>query len=578
LKSGRTGTLTARTILRLIKNSEKLRTTFGIALAPDEPINLIKVLERINEIFKAQGKLTASQAEALREVFATRGLVTPQLLLAEGAFEDLTKAIDDFIERGEGIAERLREIRELTTTAQLARFKNNIAVLANEFVTASLGGQSFAKVLKDINDDVAKSRDSFREAGSRVRTYIEAITALRRALQDIPDFQNTFNKSQEQFNRQFLTTAPVLSQLIIGFKVFNRGFEAIVNRFGKSIGQIRAEATIVENMAKRRKEVVDKLVSDRDKLAELRDRDLKIEGQDLTLSAEIKILQALETSELEILRAKERQLLATKNLETDEKALLELAKNRLDQQVALIKERQKEFQLASGLIQRFVQADEMEKEGLKRVIELVQLRPDELAKRYKKDMFDRKLIDDFFGDFSKKGQRAINELRIEEFDLPIEIPEEIQATELANQFGTAWEKSMLRAVGKFEIALLNAIETGLAKLAGRKPELIKPTASGETVGALPTITAPRRGEPGTFPLGERVFETRVGAGGALSGRELTARRKPETLQTIVTVGDITVRAEGTSPEVLAEAIKKAVDTSLKSNDTLDKINRNILKR
>jgi len=166
LRSGRTGRLTGRAILQLTKNSDKLASIFGITFDPDQPINFLDTIGKIADKMDENTQLTARQSEALQEVFATRGGVAVRLLIEN--FDKLQEAIANAEERAGGFAQKMRDIRMRTVTAQMERMRNILAVLLGDFVAGATGAGDLAEGLERINDALTDLREPIQTIGRAV--------------------------------------------------------------------------------------------------------------------------------------------------------------------------------------------------------------------------------------------------------------------------------------------------------------------------------------------------------------------------------------------------------------------------
>jgi TP901 family phage tail tape measure protein len=626
LKAGRTGTLTAQTILQLTKGSRQLAEVFKITFDPNQPISLIKTLEEMNKVFNRQGKLTFEQSQMLGQLFGARGIVVPQLLLASGGFENLSEAIALATQNAEGYAKRMREIRELTVQAQLERTKNILAILAIEFLNNAVGASNFAKSLKDMNDNLAKSKDKVKEAGITTAFYKENIMLLTEALafyanqiKQIPVIGQLFKGGEKvgQVLRDLRSWLNPLKILGTTFEKVGIPREEIANRQQALKDEFELQKKLAqasERLPEERKRLTEERdqrtlksikqelehqvnimkalgasaldvarireeafkdeeafmqINDREFEAQERHNDvleeeLKIRKQikDEVLEAQLDILKMLGASELDILKAKEKELINSKGLISDSQLLLELSQNRLQQEVALVAEKQKEWDLASSLFQQFVKADDLGKENLRRVMELVQLKPDELAQQYNTNMFDKNLIDDYFNSFSQLGQDAINKVRAEMFDLPVEIPEvgqfdtfrEAFPLDLANQFGLNLESGMLKAVESFKQAFQEAMQTVL--ISSKEPKIPQVDLGLGQIGM--GTKKPKEG------LGRTVKEISFKDGQRIE-RDLPAK------QPILRVENMTIDVRGEKTEELGEQVKQKFMKELDSISTQKKI-------
>ena len=136
------------------------------------------------------GKVTAAQSQILQEVFATRGGVAVRLLIEH--FDDLSDQIKDAIENAGGFAQKMRELRMDTIAGQMARMKNILAVLMDDFVTTAYGAENLADAIKLLNSSFEATRPiakgmgqainflgaGFRENYYQVRAFIEAMQEI----------------------------------------------------------------------------------------------------------------------------------------------------------------------------------------------------------------------------------------------------------------------------------------------------------------------------------------------------------------------------------------------------------------
>ena len=352
LRAGRTGRLTARTILQLTKNAKQLAHTFGITFDPKQPINFINTISQINDKLKTGGKLTARQSELLRKIFATRGAVAPRLLLED--FDGLTESIKNANENLEGFAERMKEIRMGTISAQMARTKNILAVLTNEFISGVYGVGDFANALKDINNNLETLKAPFRDIGNRVGFLFEQFS---KSVLITEKFLDNINKIKQPW-KLFVPSKGSLAGIEAFTKIFEetpylkiKGFEEYVKRMAKATDSAKAEGEEREKIAKIEEDLVEQTreaqITKSNALSEEKETIrhivalMKQQGASTLDIARYK-LQALKTSE--IIREEEELHLATLKaensvLEAQDKYRASLLDKLADQEIALLKTR-----------------------------------------------------------------------------------------------------------------------------------------------------------------------------------------------------------------------------------------------
>ena len=164
LRSGRTGRLTGRAILQLTKNAKKLSGIFDITFEPDAPIAFLETIGKIRDAMKVTGKITAEQGDVIQQVFATRAGVVIRLLIEH--WDDLNDQIKDAIENVDGFAQKMKEIRMETIAGQMARMKNILAALADEYVSTAFGAKNLADAIKILNDTLIATQPIAKGLGS----------------------------------------------------------------------------------------------------------------------------------------------------------------------------------------------------------------------------------------------------------------------------------------------------------------------------------------------------------------------------------------------------------------------------
>jgi len=504
LKAGRAGRLTGRAIVQLSKNAGKLAEIFGITFDSTKPINFVQTLKQIHSAMNTGTKLTEKQSRAIQQVFATRGAISIQLLL--DSFKEWNEALEFAGENAEGFAKRMEEIRMGTVTAQAERFKNILAVLGNEFMTGITGGQGFVETLRIINDWLVTLRPNIRAMGDMIGFASAKMGELSVFTEELAkrDFWGGLTRIDEKGNAESLLDAIKEIRENVG----NLTLEEYIQQQDKAVEKAEEENKQREKLTKttqdleglekvrtnelaKQKEVINsqvkimKIMGAHEKdIAKFKLEQLDILSEYMTLEEEeverlklqnalletqtryrqdmldtvrdtaLNILKVMGASESQILELKIRQLQLDKESIGQAQFMLQLTKLRHQQQLALLQEKQKELQTATSLYQQYKQADEFERTRLRRLMELRQLSPEELAKRYKENMFDQRIIDEYFSHFSQQGQQAIGEIIRQMFDLPMPAQgglAELPADQLRNLLGSPdlttpfWDNWMVQA-------------------------------------------------------------------------------------------------------------------------------------
>lgn len=479
LRAGRTGRLTARTILQITKNADKLRYIFGIVFDPKEPINLIGVITQINDKLKTTGKLTFEQQRALQVIFQTRGAISPRLLLE--SFDKLSESIKLAGENVDGFAQKMQQIRMATVTAQAARMRNIFAVLMNDFLSGVYSAKDFADTLKLLNETFISMRIPIQKIGQLIGWVATNFSQLALAVDEmakiefgasiwerfipgasvflkIGKLQETIKAmelkpvswreylaqqektaeiagKEEKIREQIKTTEEEIKKLRLGtlkeeqerikhnvslMKIMGANTLDIVNYRLESLESLRGllmEEDYELQLMQRQNEVLREQEKYRNNMVNVLEK------------AEISMLQAIGASELQILDIREKHLNAQRAIIGETQYMLKLGQLRTQQATALQQQKQKELQQATNLYMMYEKADMMERGRIRRLIELMSLTPEELAGRFRHDMYDQSVILKYWNNFSQQAQQAMGEAirlmeRLPQMRIPIpEMPE-----------------------------------------------------------------------------------------------------------------------------------------------------------
>lgn len=191
LRAGRTGRLTGRAILQLTKNAKKLAGILDITFDPDAPIAFLETIGKIRDAMKIAGKLTSEQGDIIQQVFATRAGVVIRLLIEH--WEDLSEQIKDAIENVDGFGKKMKEIRMDTIAGQMAKMKNILAVLMDDFLSTAHGAKNLAGFIKLLNANLIATRSIVQghgkiwaAMGEDYRVFEYKIRGVIQALKEVP--------------------------------------------------------------------------------------------------------------------------------------------------------------------------------------------------------------------------------------------------------------------------------------------------------------------------------------------------------------------------------------------------------
>jgi TP901 family phage tail tape measure protein len=466
LKSGKAGRMTGMAMIQLMKNSKQLAEVFGVVFDPTAPLNFLDVLRQIRKTMGDSVKITTEQSEAISKVFQVRAGVAIRLLLDH--LKELEETLIAAEKGAKGFAETMKEIMEHTTTAQMQRFKNILAVTVNEFFSAASGSGDFVQALKDINYALETySIPKFRELGMLIgyigseiarsiiwlvdwgnqwdetKGIIEGMIKPVFTSPPAPKFKSysEYRKEQEKQRKETEKTGKLREDIVKLEEEYQKlnlsraKDEKENERHLIELMKLRG-ATEIE-IAKKRTELFEEselMLKNEDELAtvmnlrnNLLEAELKLRTQitDVFQKAQLNMLKAQGYTELQIIVAQERQLELNRHNISDGKYMLTLADLRLNKALELQKIQEGEARTREDLIKKYKTADAGERKRISRLFELLKRSPNALAEdytaiigrgaEYELKQFNRKVIDEYWSYFSKEQKRAIaNRIAIEE--------------------------------------------------------------------------------------------------------------------------------------------------------------------
>jgi hypothetical protein len=144
----------------------------------------------------------------------------------------------------------------------------------------------------------------------------------------------------------------------------------------------------------------------------------------------------------------------------------------------------------TDLYMQYEKAGELERARIRRMMELRQMTPSDLSKQYESNAYDAKIIEQYWSNFSKEGQRAVGEVLKKKYDLPDaklpgggeDIPDRITESfspRVANDFWDAWTERAKTALDFFR-GQWESIANGTAPTLGenKKGEKSKEVGTG----------------------------------------------------------------------------------------------------
>ncbi len=549
LRAGRTGRLTARAFLQITKNADKLAKIFGVTFDPNEPLNFMNIMGDINEKLKIQGKLTAQQTEALRQVFATRALTPVQLIIQD--YDDLVEAQKQAVEEAENFAKRMAELKMDTVRGQMERMTNIKKVLFEDMVSAHMGAGDMAEGMKLLADGLENSRDMAEGLGLALRFI--GVNLSKLAL----DFKELAKQPLA-----ILFYPPALDRYFKGIADAGIAY--------KSLGQLEDERE-----AKKKQYAEDADIKEKEKLElqqmELKQQEELLAGEKLRgaeLKHQISILKIAGATEKEI------AMFRIESLEAERAIGMPDAEFRVQQQLRLnaliqaeLKDKQAVRKVIQGMYVDYIQADLIDdketKQGIRSLMNALTFDPTTMVIwwRTATDKW-RQMIIDNFGLLSKQQQDALREYWIatkQLTDIEIISPTAKLRDEFMDIPGSFWQDWIEKmdstgVMDKFRERFLGILdESTVSASAGR------PLAPG---GMTP------ENELMVKRINQRVedYRERIERINKPAEEYRKLVEKPQ-----VTIERIEVTAEGVTPEAIAEAVKEEVKERLESDETIRKI-------
>jgi len=377
LRSGRAGQLLGRAVIQLSQNSSQLASAFGITFDPNQPMNLLNTIKLLSDKLGSTKQLTVAQGQAIHDVFATQGQV-PIRLMIEGITE-LGSAIERAGGNIEGFTNKINDIRMMTVASQLERMKNINATLLASFLTGATGAGDYASALDKVNDSLETMKIPLQAIGSHLG-YINYLLG------------------QSSVSWEYLFKAWVgMSAMDFGMMKNNlSNLTKVPNpkTFQEYVGMI----IIAEKEREKENKLLEKTKEGMESLADFNANTNKI--SEMFFSAQIDMLKVMGVSEYQILLVKEQQLMTQKGIMTESTRLMEMDKLRLQQQIALKKERQADL----NLVMQYEQGA-IGKEELQKVFELKQMSSRGLSDAYAG--YDKDIILKHLKEFSDEAVNLI---------------------------------------------------------------------------------------------------------------------------------------------------------------------------
>jgi TP901 family phage tail tape measure protein len=458
LKAGRAGRMTGMAILQLSKKTQQLAEIFGITFDPDKPINFLDTLKQMVSALGETEKLTKGQSEAIAKLFEARAGVPLRILIDN--YKEFIEVIERARKENEGFAETMKGIMEHTVTAQMARFKNIIAVSTNELFSAAAQGADFVQVLKNMNDALDRSRKDLKDLAYLINyltfNYGKATSGVKGFIDKIRELSGI---DMYEFAKgpagAILAYSGILEKLG-AFKLVSKvtGFDKHIDKIKKDEEEVkkieearakfkklelnitqriqeehRHELAIAKERGASELEIAELkfeqleymrglLTADNENLENLKTQNNLVEAHlktrnqvvNTVMKAQVSLLKAQGLSELQIIQAQETQLRNQSHLLSDEVYALRLMDLKISKAIELTNAKQKELNIQRNIAIQYLKADPTEKGRIRRATELrgMQSTP-QLISRFKSDLYDQKIILEYWSLFTEKQQEALGD-------------------------------------------------------------------------------------------------------------------------------------------------------------------------
>ena len=164
-------------------------------------------------------------------------------------------------------------------------------------------------------------------------------------------------------------------------------------------------------------------ISDDEEASQLRGELTAKELESLEIARKLNNYKSLSNATAEEAISKEIELVRASQSVYDQHAktlkLSQLENSLID---AKLKKRDDEISKLASLSMQYEKADMLEKSRIRRAAELALMSKEEIANAYQNNSFDKRVIEEFWGSFSKEAQRAVEETTTLFNDLQYKIP------------------------------------------------------------------------------------------------------------------------------------------------------------
>jgi len=470
----RGGTLLRTSFSKLIDNADKLASSLGIYVNPqlDSTFDvMMKVLGATKQLVEAQKLPVAAQevisgifggvrgGEPIKALVALYDQLQDNLSITTRGYQDQMGVLADYRKRQEDVIN--------SVSGQLKIFRELRTQIFEQFITGTLGANDFAKGLQELNIVMEELTNRALKAGDAIGGFFRFIAhPIIEIKKDIAETKEEINNFWDTIEKGLAGELPVAKtielsagiqmkypkdtyMLDIADRLIDKAAELV--RIGTQQAQIDQVITDYnDNFIKQKQQeeesyknllrqiklqkrdiqeqiAMQKLINEgygeADILiAEIANEVSKIVEQynslDAVQSGVVSRLSKQEVLSNVLLENWENVLNITKQQPFVQEKLIGLAKqvNQIElQRTQILQKQQNQY---TDIYSKYQQADMFERAKLRRMLELRNMNPQELAQTFENEAYDKNLIMEYWNTFSQEGQNAIGKIIQSLYDLP----------------------------------------------------------------------------------------------------------------------------------------------------------------
>jgi len=443
-------------------------------------------MQRVNAIFKENPELAKQWSKYLGDVYTQSiklaGIEVPDWVVdSQTLFKWLN---DNLSEIQNKISQAFVEKRELTLKKELAGVASNIQdliVRTKEFSQLRTGSiVQWAEFFKDLQnltispekfDKLSQALENIdtpqsKEIQSFIDTYIKKQAELANVSKTRTDAELQAQKKINDLTKEHTTnilTAEQARQALTNIEL--KALETGQNDLEIKKLQLKylQKQSIQEDDSLEKQEENLRLSIAKSEAEERRSRTLQAED---ILLAKMKLYGAtdlqIEIQRLVLMKSRGDALSKIQDQEDS------IAKMR----ISVLSEEKKRL---TDIFMQYEQADALQKARIRRFIELSQMSAETIAQRFKNDMFDKNIIQEYWSSFSESARQAIGEVLRQQFNLPqAKIPGETGMTiskDIANKaIGTKIQGTQDISVSKPNVPVSIDMQTHIGSIIVKLPD------------------------------------------------------------------------------------------------------------